>query len=177
LKKRKGMNPGLLFASVLTLGMAIVAFRRDPNLLALGLKSSGRLLSSVWMELLLGFLMAGLLEVLLPSETLLRWLGSGSGAKGIFIGWLAGLAIPGGPYVFFPVAAGLFSKGASPAALMTLLAAKTLASPVRALAYEVPLLGWNLALARLLPALIAPPLLGLAGGVLFHLLKSRAPLP
>jgi uncharacterized protein len=88
-------------------------------------------------------------------------------AYAILVGWVGGLLLPGGPYVFFPVAAALMHKGASPALLITLLTAKTLASPVRMLTYEAPLLGWPLTLARFLPSLLLPPLVGLLGHWLY----------
>src|SRR5262249_33268647 len=62
--------------------------------------------------------------------------------QGILVGWAAGLVLPGGPYVFFPVVANLFRNGAEPGPLIALLTAKTLVSPVRMLTYEAPLLGW-----------------------------------
>jgi hypothetical protein len=85
---------------------------------------------------------------------------------------VAGLLIPGGPYVAFPIAANLFRSGAGPAPLITLISAKLLVSPIRTLTYEVPLLGWPLTLARLLPALFLPPLLGLVGHWLFGVFKQ-----
>src|SRR5206468_2971052 len=82
-----------------------------------------------------GFLLAGLLDVLLPQRVLVSWLGGEHLGRGILIGWAAGLAMPGGPYVFFPVAANLFRNGAAAGPLITLLTAKTLVSPVRTLTY------------------------------------------
>ena len=80
--------------------------------------------------------------------------------------------IPGGPYVVFPIAANLYRNGAAAGPLITLISAKMLVSPIRTLTYELPLLGWPLTLARLLPALVLPPLLGLLGHWLFGLFKS-----
>jgi uncharacterized membrane protein YraQ (UPF0718 family) len=122
---------------------------------------------------LLGFLLAGLLDVLLPQRVLVSWLGGENLGRGILIGWAAGLAMPGGPYVFFPVAAKLFQNGAAPAPLITLLTAKTLVSPVRTLTYEAPLLGWPLTLARFVPGVLLPPIMGLIGQWLFAVFRGR----
>lgn len=116
-------------------------------MLARALSSSKGLISSVWMELALGFLLAGLLNVLLPHHAVSSWLGDHDLLRSTAIGWMAGLALPGGPYVSFPIAAGLWNNGAAPAPLIALLTAKTLVSPIRMVTYEVPLLGWPLALA------------------------------
>lgn len=166
------MDPSLLILLVLVVVVVGIGFARDPVLPLRGLEASGRLMRGVWVELLLGFLLAGLLEVLIPPPALSRWLGAERLGQGILAGWAAGLMIPGGPYLLFPVAANLFRSGAAPGPLISLLTAKTLVSPIRMLTYEAPLLGWPLTLARILPALALPPILGLVGQWLFHLLNG-----
>jgi uncharacterized membrane protein YraQ (UPF0718 family) len=156
---------GLVLAA---LGIALV---RDAALPLAGLQASGRLLRGVWIELTLGFVLAGLLEVLIPAPALSRWLGHEQPARGILVGWAAGLVMPGGPYLVFPVVANLFRNGAAPGPLITLLTAKTLVSPVRTLTYEAPLLGWPLTLARFVPGVLLPPVLGLLGQWLFAVFK------
>ena len=160
----------LLGAAALALA---VAFAKDPALPLQGLQASGRLLKSVWLELALGFLLAGLIDVLIPAATVSRWLGSEQLGQGILVGWAAGLVMPGGPYLFFPVAAKLFESGASPGALIAFLTAKTLVSPVRTLTYEAPLLGWPLTLARFIPGVLLPPLMGWLGQWLYLLIKPK----
>jgi uncharacterized membrane protein YraQ (UPF0718 family) len=150
----------------------VVAYLRDAALPMRGLEAGGRLLGSVWIELALGFVLAGLIEVLIPQAMLARWLGGGERVgQGILVGWAAGLVLPGGPYVYFPVAANLFRNGAEAGPIIALLTAKTLVSPVRTLTYEAPLLGWPLTLARFIPALLLPPVLGLVGQRLINLFK------
>jgi len=156
------------------LGVALlVAFAKDAALPVRGLLATGKLLRGVWPELLLGFLLAGLLDVLIPQPVLSRWLGSEHMAQGILVGWVAGLAIPGGPYLLFPVAANLLRSGAAPGPLIALLTAKTLVSPIRMLTYEAPLLGWPLTLARFIPGVLLPPVMGLIGQYLYGLFSDR----
>ena len=149
----------------------VVAFARDRALPLAGLGAGARLLRGVWVELTLGFVLAGLLEVLIPAPALSRWLGAEQPGRGILVGWAAGLVMPGGPYLVFPVVANLFRNGAAPGPLITLLTAKTLVSPVRMLTYEAPLLGWPLTLARFVPGVLLPPVLGLLGQWLFGVFK------
>jgi uncharacterized membrane protein YraQ (UPF0718 family) len=156
---------GLVVAAI------VVAFARDPALPLRGVAASSRLLRGVWLDLALGFLLAGFVEVLIPPQVLTRWLGGERMSQGILVGWAAGLALPGGPYVFFPVAANLLKHGAAAGPLITLLTAKTLVSPIRMLTYEAPLLGWPLTLARCIPGLLLPPVLGLLGQFLFGVFK------
>ena len=170
---RRRVDATLLILIALVVVAAVVAAVRDPGLPLRGLAASGRLLRGVWLELLLGFVLAGLLDVLLPQRVLVSWLGSGHLGRGILIGWAAGLAMPGGPYVFFPVAANLFKQGAAAGPLITLLTAKTLVSPIRTLTYEAPLLGWPLTLARFVPGVLVPPVLGIVGQWLFLALRGR----
>ena len=172
--KRKRMDLNLW----ILLGLTVAAFgaawlRGGPELSGQAAGSGWRLFQGVWLELALGFLLAGAFDALVPQQTMVRWLGEEHGARGILIAWVVGLLIPGGPYVFFPVVASLFAKGVSAGALITLITAKTLISPVRMLTYEAPLVGWPLTLARLLPALFLPPLAGVIGAWLFQLLRSR----
>jgi uncharacterized protein len=157
----------------LVVAAAGIAWLRDPALPLRGLRASGRLLGGVWVQLAFGFLLAGLLEVLIPQATLSAWLGAGRAGRGILAGWAAGLILPGGPYVVFPIAANLFRSGVTAGPLITFISAKTLVGPIRTLSYEVPLLGWPLTLARLLPALVLPPILGLVGHWLFGLFNSH----
>jgi uncharacterized membrane protein YraQ (UPF0718 family) len=152
----------------LVLVMLIVAWARRPELAGAGLLAGGKLLRGVAPELLLGFALAGLVDVLVPSATLVRWLGAETSGRGVFIGWLVGLLLPGGPYVFFPIAAQLARADVAPAALLTLVTAKTLVSPIRMLTYEAPVLGWPLTLARLVPGVLLPPIVGVVGAWLYR---------
>ena len=169
--KRRRMDASLWILLALVAVAVVIAFARDVNLPLRGLGASARLVRSVWIELALGFLLAGLIEVLIPQPVLSRWLGGQGLGRGILVGWAAGLVLPGGPYVFFPVAANLFRNGAAPAPLITLLTAKTLVSPIRTLTYEAPLLGWPLTLARFIPGVLLPPVMGLLGQWLFGLFR------
>ena len=169
--RRRGVDVTLWILLALVLVAIAVAFARDARLPLAGFASAGRLVRGVWIELALGFLLAGLLDVLIPRPVLSRWLGAEHVGRGVLIGWLAGLAIPGGPYVLFPVAANLLQHGAAPAPLITLLTAKTLVSPIRTLTYEAPLLGWPLTLARFVPGVLLPPVMGLIGQWLYGFFK------
>jgi uncharacterized protein len=161
---------------VILLGLVViatgVAFWKDPALPLRGWEASLRLLRGVWLDLVLGFLFAGLMDVLIPAPTLSKWLGAERPGRGILVGWGAGLVIPGGPYLLFPVAASLFEKGAAPGPLISLLTAKTLVSPIRMLTYEAPLLGWPLTLARFVPGVLLPPVMGVIGQWLYGILSG-----
>ena len=168
------MDISLVILLVLVVCLGVFAVIRDRALPLQGLYASGRLFGSVWIELLLGFIIAGFLEVLISPSEITAWLGTESSTRGIFIGWLAGLVIPGGPYLLFPIAAKLWNTGAA-GVLIALITAKSLVSPIRMLTYEAPLLGWPLTLARCVPALFVPPIMGILGQWAFNLF-TRKPL-
>ena len=170
---RPRLDATLLILVALTVAAFAAAYAKDPALPWQGIQASGRLLGGIWIELALGFLLAGLIDVLVPAPAIARWLGGGTSSQGILAAWAAGLIVPGGPYLFFPIAAKLFQSGASPAAVITFLTAKTLLSPVRMLTYEAPLMGWPLTLARLVPGILLPPLLGLLGQWLYELARTK----
>jgi len=173
MKRRRRMDASLLILLGLTALAVAVALVRDPALVLRGLQSTGRLLNGVWIELALGFVLAGLIDVLIPPAVLSRWMGGDRLGQGIAVGWAAGLVMPGGPYLVFPVVANLLRAGAAPGPLIALLTAKTLVSPIRMLTYEAPLLGWPITLARLIPGILLPPVLGWMGQWLYVLFARR----
>src|SRR5688572_13398821 len=168
---KKTMNGSLWILLGATLVALVVAYARAPGLPLKGMFAAGKLVQNVWLELVLGFALAGLLEVLIPQPVLATWLGEAELWRGLLVGLAIGLALPGGPYVLFPVVAGLAQKGAAAGPLICLLTAKTLVSPIRMFTYEAPLLGWPLTLARFVPGVLAAPLLGLLGHWLYQALR------
>jgi uncharacterized membrane protein YraQ (UPF0718 family) len=176
-RRRKKMDASSWILLLLTVLALAVAALRDPQLPWQGLLSTRRLLGSVWLELCLGFILAGLFDVLIPSATLIRWLGDERPWRGILIGWGAGLVIPGGPYLLFPMVANLFAKGAGAGPLIALVTAKTLMSPIRMLTYEAPLVGWPFTLARFIPGVFLPPVMAVIGQWLFRWLSAWGARP
>ena len=167
------MDSSIVVMGGLTLLLMILAYMKGPELPLRGLQTSWTLLQDVWLPLLLGFLLAGFFDVLVPREFLVKWMGEQSGAKGILIGWLIGLAMPGGPYVVFPIAASLFNQGVGVGPLVTFITAKSLLSPTRLFSWEVPFLGWPFVAARAIPSFLLPPLVGLIGQRLFTYFNNR----
>lgn len=116
--------------------------------------------------LLPAFASAGLISVLAGKEETARWLGEGSGWKGILIGSAAGALVPGGPFVYFPVAAAFLVSGASIGSVVGFVTAKNLWSLSR-LPLEFALLGPEITLARFGITIVFPPLVGFAADLLY----------
>ena len=166
-KKRVDSSIGVMGS--LTILMAIWAFTKSPDLPLRGLQVGVELLQDVWLPLLLGFCLAGFFDVLISRDVLVKWMGEQSGLQGIFLGWLIGLLMPGGPYVVFPIAASLLKQGIGVGPLITFITAKSLLSPIRMFSWEVPFLGWPFTAARTIPSLLLPPVIGIIGQRLFVL--------
>lgn len=151
----------LLVATVLLLGLAL---QRDPSLALDGLLSAWGTLRRNAVLLVLGFVLAGLAQVLVPRELIGRWLGPEAGIKGVLLGCVAGGLVPGAPYATFPLVGSLYRSGASLGAVVGFVAAWSLWSVSR-LPVEVALIDPRPALIRYGVTFVVPPLAGLAAEV------------
>jgi uncharacterized membrane protein YraQ (UPF0718 family) len=131
-----------------------------------GVLSGVRTLVSVIPLLIAAFLIAGLTQILISREVIERWLSGRSGWRGILIACLAGAIIPGGPYVYYPIAGGLLLAGAGIGPLIAFVVAKNLWSLTR-LPLEFALLGPQFTLIRYGLTLIIPPIVGFLAEWLF----------
>ncbi len=134
-----------------------------------GLLYGGNLFLSLLPRLLVGFALAGLIQQAIPAQAMQKWLGHDAGIKGMMVGSLIGMALPGGPYVIYPLIAGLRISGASIGTLLSLVTAKELFGPVRLIAWEYPLLGGEFLVTRCLVSFLVPLLVGIVGQRLYLL--------
>jgi uncharacterized membrane protein YraQ (UPF0718 family) len=95
-----------------------------------------------------------------------KWLGKGSGAKGILIGSVAGMIVPpGGPIVVYAIAAGLIKSGASFATMVAFVTAYNLLALHR-FPFELTMMGWKFLALRSVSVIVLAPLAGfLAAGL------------
>ncbi|HPG24714.1 MAG: hypothetical protein H6748_20935 [Spirochaetaceae bacterium] len=141
--------------------LAVVAFvRGGAPLVGEGLGSGARLFARMGLVLFLSFLVAGLAETLLPRAWISSALGEDSGWKGLLLASAAGIVTPAGPFVSMPLAVGMLRAGASPAAVVTFLAAWALLAMHRLIAWEIPFLGAPFAITRWLLCLLLPVAVG-----------------
>jgi uncharacterized membrane protein YraQ (UPF0718 family) len=120
--------------------------------------------------LIFAFLIAGMVQVLIPRPVIARWIGGESGIRGILIGTVAGGFAPGGPYVSLPIAAGLLRSGASIGTMVAFLTGWSLWAFSR-LPLEFGILGWKVMLVRLACTFFFPPIAGLIAQGLFGNVK------
>ena len=150
-------------------GLLMVALFRGENLALAGIKLAGTTLWKNLVLILAGFLISGLIQVLVPRELITAWLGDSAGIKAILIGCVTGGIVPGAPYVVFPIVAGLYKTGASIGAVVGFVTAWSLWSVSR-LPVEMALINPKVALIRYGITFIVPPLAGLLANTLGNLL-------
>ena len=120
-----------------------------------------------------GMFIGALVAEVLPREILQNWLSDRSGWRGIFVGWLAGFMFPmGAPFVLYPLVAGLLQGGAGFGPMITMLTASALIGPVRAFAYEIPILGSEFFMFRVMAVFWIPPVAGIVAQTLVRVLKG-----
>ena len=156
-------------------GLATVTWNRGGStLIADGLIAGGETVLSVIPLLVAAFIVAGLTQVLISREQVERWLGTQSGWRGILIACVAGAIIPGGPYVYYPIAAALLKSGAGLGVMVAFVTAKNFWS-ITKLPFEFGLLGPELTTIRYLLTFALPPLFGWLANVIFghHLERIR----
>ena len=149
---------------VLAIGLVAIGYYKGQHIT--GLKSALTMTIEILPLLVFAFIVAGMVQVLLPQQLLAKWVGAESGMRGIFVGTVAGALAPGGPYVSLPIAAGLLRAGASVATMVAFLTGWSLWAVGR-LPMEVGILGWRFTLIRLASTFFFPPIAGLIAQIFF----------
>lgn len=95
------------------------------------------------------FILLGLLDIWVPRETMIKYMGEGSGLKGILIAFFIGSAAAGPLYGAFPVAAVLMKKGVKFSNILIFIGAWS-TTKIPMFLFEVTSLGIKFAVTRLL---------------------------
>ncbi len=155
-----------IIMGVLALILLFIGYHRGQAEHISGIKSALNMAVQILPLLILALIVAGMVQVLLPSELISKWIGAESGIRGIFIGTVAGALVPGGPYVSLPIAAGLLRSGAGVGTMVAFLTGWSLWAVSR-LPMEVGILGWKFTLIRLVSTFFFPPIAGLIAHIFF----------
>lgn len=144
--------------------LLVLALRRGPDVAVDGLLAAWETFRRNLVLLVLGFVLAGLVQVLIPRDLVTRWLGEEAGVRGVLLGCLVGGLVPGAPYATFPLVASLYHAGASIGAVVGFVAAWSLWSVSR-LPVEMALIDPRPALIRYAITFVVPPLAGILADV------------
>ncbi len=167
-KKRRIANmliPTLVMA-LLAVILLIIGYLKGEGQHIAGLKSAMKMTVDILPLLIFAFIMAGMIQTLLPQELLSKWIGEESGIRGILIGTIAGGITPGGPYVSLPLAAGFLRAGAGIGTMVAFVTAWSLWAVTR-LPMEIGVMGWKFTFIRLVCTFFFPPIAGILAQMFF----------
>jgi len=89
-----------------------------------------------------------------------RWMGHGSGWRGLLIGMSLGGVTPGGPMTHFPVIASLYKMAVGVGPMVAYLSAWSLFGLQRIIMWEIPFLGPKVVAIRVAVSFLFPLLAG-----------------
>jgi len=165
-KKRNNMLTSTITMAVIALIFIVLAFYKGQEQMNRGFKISFSMFLSIVPILFFAFIIAGMLDVLLPKELIGKWVGTGSGIRGILIGTIVGAFTPGGPYICMPIAATLLRSGASIGTMVAYVTGWSLWAVAR-LPMDVGILGWKFTIIRFVCSFFFPPIAGLIANIFF----------
>jgi len=160
------MTTSTIIMGILAAALFLAGYFRGQGQHISGLKQAGSMIVSILPLLTFAFIVAGMVQALIPREFLSKWVGEESGFRGILIGTVAGGLSPGGPYVNLPIVAALLNSGASVGTMVAFLTGWSLWALAR-FPMEVGILGWKFTLIRLACTFFFPPIAGLIAQTLF----------
>jgi uncharacterized membrane protein YraQ (UPF0718 family) len=149
-----------LVLSSLAVLFAVVAYLKDPSLPYVGARNGFSLLWFVLPRMVPALLLAGMLQVVIPQETVARYFGQRSGMSAIVMASAAGVITPGGPMVSVPLLVVLANSGMALGPLVAYMTAWSLFGMQRIIAWEAPLMGWRFVTVRIVSSLAFPILAG-----------------
>jgi uncharacterized membrane protein YraQ (UPF0718 family) len=161
---RKPIGWSTISIAVLVAISAALVYRRDG---AAGvweiLKHDLTLFGGILPRVLAGCLLGAFITEILPHEKVSRSLGPASGLQGLLIGAAFGAILPGGPFTAYPVASALLTVGADFGATIAMVVSWTLIGYGRAVAWELPIMGTDFTVWRIVISLPLPILAGALG--------------
>jgi uncharacterized membrane protein YraQ (UPF0718 family) len=176
-RARKPVGWSMIVIGVLVAISALLVYRRDgiDGVTAI-LTSDLALFGGILPRVLAGCLLGAFVAEILPHDKVSQSLGPQSGLKGLLIGTAFGAILPGGPFTAYPVASALLSVGADFGATIALVVSWTLIGYGRAVAWELPIMGTDFTLWRLVISLPLPVLAGALGRFVYiRMYRKGAP--
>jgi len=154
--------------SLLALGFAVVAYWKDPGLPWVGAKTGLSLIWFILPRLVPALILTGMLQVVVPQQTVAKYFGHGSGVWAILMASAAGLLTPGGPMVSVPLLVVLANSGMAVGPLVAYMTSWSLFGVQRIIAWEAPFMGWRFVMIRVASSFAFPVLAGVLVKLYFH---------
>jgi hypothetical protein len=136
--------------------LALLAALRGRILLHDGLRQGATEFIHLLPRIAIGVAGSGFIAAVLPSETVVSWLGPESGFTGLLIATLGGALTPGGPVVGFSIGAAALKGGAGAPQVIAYTTAWALYAVHRLVMFEVPMMPARIVWLRALVSLPLP---------------------
>ncbi len=149
-----------MFAVIALLAASVSHIVRGPEYFWEAFASNRRLLADLLPRVAAAQVVAGFVWVLLPRDRMSDFLLRGRGRRGLFIAAAAGAITPGGPASAFPLLAILAGTGADRGILVAYITSWALLGVQRIIVWDIPLMGVDFSLMRLLIGLPLPIIAG-----------------
>jgi uncharacterized membrane protein YraQ (UPF0718 family) len=175
-RKRRAFDWSAAVIATLALSSAALVFFRDGQARFLAILTDDVVLfGSMLPKVLAGSLIGAFVTLLLPRETIVKWVGAESGITGILVATVAGAILPGGPFTIYPVAGSFLAAGADVGAACAFVISWTLIGYTRAIVWELPFFGLDFVTWRILFSLPLPILSGLLARYAWRFFRPAAP--
>lgn len=150
----------------------LVLWLRGADALVSAATQSVTLLMAVTPMIVVGLFLGGLIKELSDPQRIAPVLGANSGWKGLVLATVLGAATPSGPFAAFPIVYALALAGADIGAVVAYLTAWSVLGLQRVLVWELPLLGHDFVMVRVLASLPLPIVSGLVARLLMRLVPE-----
>jgi uncharacterized membrane protein YraQ (UPF0718 family) len=171
--KRRITRTTTFFIVLASAAAAGLAWRDGGAELLDALKSAGQLFLYIAPVIGAALLLGGYVDALLPHDKVAHWLGPESGMRGYALAMLGGIVTPAGPFAVFPILVGLRGAGAGfPVCIVYVPAWATLGIQ-RIVVWELPFLGPDFVLLRVLASLPLPIIAGLLAAAAARQVNQR----
>jgi uncharacterized membrane protein YraQ (UPF0718 family) len=149
-----------VFLGIASVSGALCLAMKGAAVTGLAMVDAAAILLEVLPQLAAGLLIGGLIHQLVSQKRVAALLGAESGLRGVLLATIAGAITPGGPFTSFPLVHALWISGADAGALISYLSAWALIGLNRVIVWELPFMGIEFTMMRVIACLPLPIIAG-----------------
>lgn len=173
-RRRSPFDWSTAVIATLSITSAVAVFIREGSQRFLAILTDDLTLFGIMLpKVLAGCMIGAFVTLLLPRETVARWVGHDSGLAGILLATIGGAILPGGPFTIYPVAGAFLAAGADAGAACAFVISWTLLGYTRAIVWELPFFGLDFITWRIIFSLPLPILAGVAARIAWRFMRER----
>lgn len=166
--RRRMARTTLFFVLLAAAAAGGLALRDGGAELVAALLDAGRLMLMILPVIGAALWLGGYVQALMPQDRVTHWLGPESGRRGYLIALAGGILTPAGPFAVFPILLVLRQAGAGFAVCVVYVTAWATLGVQRVVIWELPFLGPEFVVLRLLASLPLPIVAGLLAAAVAH---------